>query len=86
MTLRIGTRVEYGEIDNRQHNMVYGFFKLQGERSVIRLHLTGNCDADLVGRHIRFTNLAETIDSPGSIFASAAAESGSTCSILLETL
>lgn len=55
MALRLGDWVVGGEIINTRKNSVHGWLRLRDHDAPLALHLTGNCDPDLAGRHIRFT-------------------------------
>ena len=54
MAWRLGELVECGELFNTRHYSTYGWLKLRGRDQRLRLDLTGNCDPDLRGWHIRF--------------------------------
>ena len=54
MAFRLGDHVLCGEIINTGHYSVLGWLELRGARRPLLLHLTGDCGADLKGRHIRF--------------------------------
>ncbi len=54
MALRLNDHVLCGEIVNTGHYSVHGWLGLRGCRRPLMLQLTGNCDPDLKGRHIRF--------------------------------
>lgn len=54
MAFRLGEHVVCGEIINTHKNSVHGWLGLRGVEQPVMLQLTGNCDSDLAGRHIRF--------------------------------
>jgi len=54
MAFRLDDFVICGEIDNTSNNSVVGWLGLRDREQPLPLHLTGNCDPDLLGRHIRF--------------------------------
>ena len=54
MALRLSDHVLCGEIINTGHYSVHGWLGLRGCRRPLLLQLTGDCAADLKGRHIRF--------------------------------
>ena len=54
MALRLSDHVLCGEIINTGHYSVHGWLGLRGCRRPLLLQLTGDCGADLKGRHIRF--------------------------------
>jgi hypothetical protein len=58
MALRLGDYVVYGELYNRRNYSTHGQIALrgaaEGEETVVRVELTGNCDADLRGKGFRF--------------------------------
>jgi len=54
MALRLGSLVACGEINNTRHYSVCGWLQLRDNDQPLILQLTGNCDPDLAGRHIRF--------------------------------
>jgi hypothetical protein len=54
MALRIHDLVEWGELFNTRKNSVHGLVQLRGMEVPINIDLTGNCDPDLAGWHIRF--------------------------------
>jgi hypothetical protein len=62
MALRLGDWVVEGELINTRKNSVHGWLRLRDHDAPLALHLTGNCDPDLTGRHIRFT--ARPSDAP----------------------
>jgi len=54
MAVRLGEHVVCGEIHNTSHYSVHGWIQLRGRKHPILLQLTGDCEEDLKGRHIRF--------------------------------
>jgi hypothetical protein len=54
MTLHLTEYIRGGEIINSRKNSVHGYLSLLGSDRPLVLQLTGNCSADLAGRHIRF--------------------------------
>lgn len=54
MAFRLADLVLRGEIDNTRKNCVRGWLALQGTEKNVVLNLTGNCAADVAGRHFRF--------------------------------
>lgn len=54
MALRLDDLVVGGEIFNTTKNTVHGYIGLRDQEQPLVLNLTGNCDPDLAGRHIRF--------------------------------
>ena len=54
MAVRLGDHVVCGEIYNTSHYSVHGWIQLRGRKHPVLLQLTGDCDEDLKGRHIRF--------------------------------
>ena len=58
MPYRLGQYVVYGEIRNTCHYSTAGVIALRGDEpgreTIVRLELTGNCNPDLRGKHIRF--------------------------------
>lgn len=59
MSIRLGEFIVYGELYNTSHYCAHGFLILRGENGEdgpMRVHfeVTGDCDADLKGKHIRF--------------------------------
>lgn len=61
MSIRLGEYIVYGELRNLRNYSTHGFLVLRGEegadeeeKTILRFELTGNCDADLKGKHIRF--------------------------------
>lgn len=54
MSLQLGSYVAYGELRNTCRNSVWGWLGLTGMDHTILLELTGNCEPDLFGKHIRF--------------------------------
>jgi hypothetical protein len=62
MAVRLGDRVVCGEIFNTSYYSVHGWIQLRGRDQPIILQLTGNCEPDLAGRHIRFET--PTPDAP----------------------
>jgi hypothetical protein len=61
MSIRLGEYIEYGELFNTSNYGVHGFLVLRGEegladedKTFLRFELTGDCDADLKGKHICF--------------------------------
>ena len=54
MAVRLGDHVLWGEIYNTSHYSVQGWIQLRGRKHPVLLQLTGDCDEDLKGRHIRF--------------------------------
>ena len=59
MALRLGGLVTGGELINTRRNSTHGFLNLEGSDRVLVFELTGNCDPDLAGRHIRFKSRAK---------------------------
>jgi hypothetical protein len=56
MALRLNEMVVRGLIDNREKGKVSGKLWLTGQGAPIRFELVGNCDRDLAGRLVEFTN------------------------------
>ena len=54
MALRLNDLVVCGEIFNTRKNSVHGWLELRDVEQPLDFELTGNCDPDLAGRHIRF--------------------------------
>jgi hypothetical protein len=54
MALRLGEWVVCGELFNTQRYSVRGWLGLCGQEQPLAFELTGNCDPDLAGWHIRF--------------------------------
>jgi len=54
MALRLGHMVICGELFNTRNYSVHGWIALRDAEQPVTLELTGNCDADLAGKHIRF--------------------------------
>ena len=54
MAFRLGDKVISGELFNTQNYSVHGWLALRGADQPLVLNLTGNCDPDLRGKHIRF--------------------------------
>jgi hypothetical protein len=54
MAWRLGDLVVCGEIINRRNYSTHGWIQLRGHETPLLLQLTGNCDPDLYGRHVRF--------------------------------
>ncbi|HUW61625.1 MAG TPA: hypothetical protein VMZ06_11510 [Candidatus Bathyarchaeia archaeon] len=58
MAYRLGEYVIYGELWNTRHYSTHGGIILRGEQPgqevQVRLELTGDCERDLRGKHIRF--------------------------------
>jgi hypothetical protein len=54
MAWRLDDLVVCGEIINRRRYSTHGWVQLRGIEHPLRLELTGDCDADLRGRHLRF--------------------------------
>ena len=54
MALRLSDHVLCGEIINTGHYSVHGWLGIRGCRRPLLLQLTGDCEDDLKGRHIRF--------------------------------
>ena len=54
MAIRLGSLVIDGQLRNTSKNSVRGQVRLRGMEQVLVLELTGNCDPDLAGRHVRF--------------------------------
>jgi hypothetical protein len=54
MAFRLNDLVICGELVNTRKNSVNGWLGLRGFDRPLKLELTGNCDPDLAGRHIRF--------------------------------
>lgn len=54
MSWRLGDLVISGEIINTTNYSTHGYLTLRGVDEPILLQLTGNCDPDLAGRHMRF--------------------------------
>lgn len=70
MALRLGEYVVYGELRNNRNYATHGVLVLRtpegAEQCVLHLDLTGDCEADLKGRVIRFQPLHP--DAPGRFF------------------
>jgi len=56
MALRLNEMVVRGMIDNREKGKVSGELWLAGQGAPIGFELVGNCDRDLAGRLVEFTN------------------------------
>lgn len=54
MALQLGRYVAYGELYNTRRNSVHGWLGLMGMDNTVCFELSGNCESDLVGKHIRF--------------------------------
>ncbi len=54
MAFRLNDLVVCGELINTKPKSVHGWLGLRGFERPMTFELTGNCDADLAGRHIRF--------------------------------
>ena len=54
MTFRLGEHVVCGELLNTSNYCTHGYLGLRGTDRPVSLQLTGNCEKDLQGRHIRF--------------------------------
>jgi hypothetical protein len=54
MAFRLNDLVVCGELINTKSKTVHGWLGLRGFERPMTFELTGNCDADLAGRHIRF--------------------------------
>lgn len=54
MAFRLSDMIVRGEIINTRKNSVHGWITVKGTGRPVILSLTGNCDHDLAGRHIRF--------------------------------
>lgn len=54
MALQLGEYVVYGELRNTSRNSVFGWLGLNGMDHQISFELTGNCEDDLAGKHVRF--------------------------------
>jgi hypothetical protein len=67
MALRLAEYVVSGEIINTRKNSVHGYLSLRGCDRAIVLQLTGNCDADLAGKHIRFEAKSSPLVEAGEI-------------------
>ena len=67
MALRLSDLVVSGEILNTDNYSTHGWLNLRGCEQTLVLQLTGNCDADLKGKHFRFQarDLADTIGVAG---------------------
>lgn len=63
MTLRLGDLVVQGELFNTRRYSVHGWLELEGSDRPLMFNLTGDCAADLVGRHIRFASRRRTAAS-----------------------
>lgn len=63
MTLRLSNAVVCGELFNTRNNSVHGWIAFDGEDRPLSLQLTGNCDPDLFGKHIRFETVKTANDS-----------------------
>lgn len=55
MAWRLNDLVVGGELFNTRYYSTHGWLELRDEERPLMLHLTGNCDPDLRGWHIRFT-------------------------------
>jgi hypothetical protein len=55
MAWRLNDLVVGGELLNTRHYSTHGWLELRDQERPLMLHLTGNCDPDLKGWHIRFT-------------------------------
>ena len=54
MTLELGKYVAYGEIFATRRNSVHGWIGMMGMDTAVNFDLTGNCEPDLAGQHVRF--------------------------------
>lgn len=54
MAIALGKYLVYGELFNTRRNSVHGWLGLIGLECAMHLELTGNCEPDLAGKHIRF--------------------------------
>ena len=54
MALRLNDLVVRGELINVRNYSTHGWLQLRGHEQPLLLQLTGNCDPDLKGKHIRF--------------------------------
>jgi hypothetical protein len=54
MAFRLNDAAICGELINTRKNSVHGWLGLRGTSRRLIFELTGNCDPDLTGRHIRF--------------------------------
>ncbi len=58
MAMRLGEHLVYGELRNIDNYSTHGYLVLRGETPgedlPLHIELTGNCDADLRGKHFRF--------------------------------
>jgi hypothetical protein len=54
MAWRLGEQVICGELFNTRRYSVHGWLQLRDQEQPLMLELTGNCDPDLAGWHIRF--------------------------------
>jgi hypothetical protein len=54
MTLELGKYVAYGEIFATRKNCVHGWIGMMGMDTAVHFELTGNCEPDLAGKHLRF--------------------------------
>lgn len=64
MTLRLGDLVVQGELFNTTRYSVHGWLELEGSEQPLVFHLTGDCAADLAGRHIRFCSRRRPTAAP----------------------
>jgi hypothetical protein len=66
MAFRLGEYVIYGELYNMRHYSTHGFVVLRGaseaDNTLVRIELTGDCAADLKGKHFRFRPSPNSID------------------------
>src|SRR5574337_883757 len=78
MALRLNDLVLSGELFNTRKNSVHGYLRLRDFERPLVFELTGNCDADLAGRHVRFAvrDQAEPDEEPPPHAARAEAEQG----------
>lgn len=54
MAWRLSDQVLRGELLNLRNYSTHGWIQIRGEEQPLHLELTGNCDPDLRGKHVRF--------------------------------
>jgi hypothetical protein len=72
MSWRLADYLVYGELWNDRSYSTHGYLALRGEEdgedTVVRLELTGDCESDLRGKHVRFWPSGEEDAKDGPIF------------------
>lgn len=54
MALQLGEYLAYGELFNARKHCVHGWLGLMGLTHQVHIELTGDCEPDLAGKHVRF--------------------------------